>query len=35
MVENEILPDIMELEMIISLNEWKLVFKGKEHVLSK
>lgn len=34
-VENEILPDIMELEMIISLNEWKLVFKGKEHVLSK
>lgn len=28
-VENEILADIMELEMIISLNEWKLVLKER------
>lgn len=34
-VENEILADIMELEMIVSLNEWKLVLKGKEYVLSQ
>lgn len=34
-VENEILADIMELEMIISLKKWKLVLKGKGHVLSK
>ncbi len=33
-VENEILADGV-MELIISLKEWKLVFKGKEHVLSK
>lgn len=27
--ENEILDDIMELEMNVSLNEWKLVLKRK------